>query len=53
MYFRNNDISIENETAKIKLKEDISGGTKKTIADMIMKWVKKINKIQFIDEFKQ
>jgi len=50
---KDNDVSIENETAKIKTKEDISNMTKKTIADMIMKWVKNIKKIQFIDEFTQ
>ena len=50
---KDNDVSIENETAKIKVKEEISGMIKKTIANMIMKWVKNIKKIQFIDEFTQ
>jgi len=50
---KDNEIIIENETAKIKVKEEISGTTKKTIANMIMKWVKNIKKIQFIDEFTQ
>ena len=50
---KDNDVSIENETAKIKVKEEISGMIKKTIANMIMKWVKNIKKIQFIEEFTQ
>jgi len=50
---KDNEITIENETAKIKVKEGISSMTKKTIADMVLKWVKNIKKIQFIDEFTQ
>jgi len=50
---KDNDVLIENETAKIKVKEEISSMTKKTIANMIMKWVKNIKKIQFIEEFTQ
>jgi len=44
---------ITDQKEKIKVKEEISGMIKKTIANMIMKWVKNIKKIQFIDEFTQ
>jgi len=50
---KDNDISIEKEIARIIIKEEIARMTKKTIADMIMKWIKNIKKIQFIEEFKQ
>ena len=50
---KDNDISFENETVRIKTKEETSRMAKKTIADMIMKWIKNIKKIQFIDEFAQ
>lgn len=47
-------IDIENEIVKIKtVKGDIPRIMKKTISDMIMKWIKGIKKVQFIEEFTQ
>jgi len=48
------DISFENEVVKIKTKmNDIPKEAKKTIADTILKWMKNIKKIRFIQEYEQ
>ena len=48
------DVSFENETVEIKTrKKDIPKEIKKTIADTILKWIKNVKKIRFVQEFEQ
>jgi len=48
------DVSIEKEIVEIKTKKkDIPKEVKKPIADTILKWIKNIKKIRFIQEFEQ
>jgi len=48
------DVSYEKEIVEIKTKKkDIPKELKKTIADTILKWIKNIKKIRFIQEFEQ
>lgn len=50
---RNIEVSIDKNTAEIKIKMDVTRRIKKTIADTILKWVKNIKLIRFVDEFTQ
>jgi FKBP-type peptidyl-prolyl cis-trans isomerase 2 len=51
---KNAEVSIQNELVEIKIKnEDVPRMIKKTISDMIMKWIENIKKTRFIDEFTQ
>lgn len=47
------DVTIEKEVVEIKIKkkEDIPKRIKKTIADMITKWIKSIKKVKFVEEY--
>jgi len=48
------DISFENKIVEIKTKKkDIPKELKKTIADTILKWIRNIKKIRFIQEYEQ
>jgi len=47
------EVSIAENTAEIKIKRDLPRRVKKTVADTIMKWVKNIKLIRFVDEFTQ
>ena len=48
------DVSLENETVEIKTKEkDIPKEVKKTIADTILKWIRNIKKVKFVQEYEQ
>lgn len=48
------DVSFKNEIVEIKTRKgDIPKKVKKTIADTILKWIRNIKKIRFIQEFEQ
>jgi len=50
---KNVEVSVSKDTVEIKIKMDITRRIKKTIADTVLKWVKNIKLIRFIDEFAQ
>jgi FKBP-type peptidyl-prolyl cis-trans isomerase 2 len=48
------NVSVKNEIVEIEIKKmDLPKELKKNIVDIILKWIKSIKKIRFIQEFEQ
>lgn len=47
------EVDVKQDTTEIKIKNEMMRRTRKVIAENIIKWVKFIKKVRFIDEFTQ
>jgi len=50
---KNVEIEIKETIAEIKMKKDVLRRTKRAIAENMMKWIKHIKTVRFLDEFTQ